>query len=100
MPSPVTEASVGTTRRLARGEISDVRPKTSIETGAVPRVAATETARSARTESGKRCRSRSRGRTSASIPAKAENDSWNPTSNTENGFMTNTTKAANASPCH
>ena len=61
IPRPVTEASVGTTSRLATGEINDVRPNTSSETGAVPRVAATDTARSARTESGTRCRSRSSG---------------------------------------
>ncbi len=52
MPRPVTGARAGTTNRLAKGETREVRPKTRSETGAVPRVAAIDTARPAERRQG------------------------------------------------
>ena len=100
MPRPVTSGSVGTTSRLASGDTSDVWPKTASATGAVPALAATDTATFEAMPVGSRLSSLWRGASRAIIPTKAANDSWKPTSKMAKGFRASTTTAARASTCH
>ena len=92
MPSPVISGSVGTTSRLASGETSEVVPKVASATGAVPALAASETATFDPIEPGNGLSNRWSGPSRTSMPMKAANDNWKPTSKIANGFRPSTTK--------
>ena len=86
MPRPVTSGRVGTTSRLASGDTSEVLPNWTRATGAVPTLAATETAMLEAMDRGRRPRSLCKRPMSAIMPTKAANESWKPTSKSANGF--------------
>ena len=75
IPKPKITGKRGTTNTFANAETRETCPKAINETGAVPTVAARETAAHEAINQGSRCSARSKGRASASTPATAAKES-------------------------